>query len=35
MHVHRTFANLSDTEQAKVLVFMVTPKGKPASLPAN
>lgn len=35
MHLHRTFTNLSDTEQARVLVFMVTPKGKPASLPAN
>lgn len=35
MHVHRTFTNLSDTEQAKVLVFMVTPKGKPAGIPAK
>jgi quercetin dioxygenase-like cupin family protein len=35
MHVHRMFTNLSDTEQARVLVFMVTPKGKPAGLPAN
>ena len=35
MHVHRVMRNLSDTEQAKVLVFMVTPKGKPANLPAN
>ena len=35
MHVHRTFTNLSDTTQARVLVFMVTPKGKPAGLPAQ
>lgn len=35
MHVHRTMRNLSDTEQAKVLVFVVTPKGKPAGLPAQ
>jgi quercetin dioxygenase-like cupin family protein len=35
MHVHRSFTNLSDTEQARVLVFMVNPKGKPASLPAE
>ena len=35
MHTHRMFINLSDTEQAKVLVFMLTPKGKPASLPAQ
>lgn len=35
MHVHRMLTNLSDTEQAKVLVFMVTPKGKPLGLPAN
>lgn len=35
MHTHRAMRNLSDTEQAKVLVFMVTPKGKPAGLPAN
>jgi len=35
MHTHRMFTNLSDTEQAKVLVFMLTPKGKPAGLPAQ
>ena len=35
MHVHRMFTNLSDTEQARVLVFWVTPKGKSASLPAQ
>jgi quercetin dioxygenase-like cupin family protein len=35
MHTHRTFTNLSDTEPAKVLVFMLTPKGKPASIPAQ
>jgi len=35
MHVHRTMRNLSDTELARVLVFMVTPKGKPAGLPAQ
>jgi quercetin dioxygenase-like cupin family protein len=35
MHVHRMFTNLSDTELAKVLVFMLTPKGKPAGLPAQ
>jgi quercetin dioxygenase-like cupin family protein len=35
MHVHRAFTNLSDTEQAKVLVFMLTPKGKPTALPAQ
>jgi quercetin dioxygenase-like cupin family protein len=32
MHVHRSFTNLSDTEQARVLVFMVTPKGSPAGI---
>lgn len=35
MHVHRMLINLSDTEVAKVLVFMVTPKGQPAGLPAK
>ena len=35
MHTHRAFTNLSDTEEAKVLVFMVTPKGKPAGIPAQ
>lgn len=35
MHTHRMFTNLSDTDVAKVLVFMVTPKGKPAGLPAQ
>ena len=35
MHVHRSFKNLSDAELSKVLVFMVTPKGKPASIPAQ
>ena len=35
MHMHRAFTNLSDTEEAKVLVFMVTPKGKPAGIPAQ
>ena len=33
MHVHRLMKNLSDADQARVLVFMVTPKGKPAGLP--
>lgn len=35
MHVHRTFRNLSDTELARVLVFMVVPKGSPAGIPAK
>ena len=35
MHVHRTFRNLSDTELARVLVFMVVPKGSPAGMPAK
>ncbi len=35
MHTHRIMRNLSDTELAKVLVFMVTPKGKPEGLPAK
>jgi quercetin dioxygenase-like cupin family protein len=35
MHVHRMFTNLSNTERARVLVFMVTPKGKPTTLPAS
>jgi quercetin dioxygenase-like cupin family protein len=35
MHVHRTFQNLSDTKLARVLVFLVVPKGSPAGIPAN
>lgn len=35
MHVHRLLRNLSDTQPAKVLVFEVTPKGKPLGLPAK
>jgi len=35
MHTHRALTNLSDMEEAKVLVFMVTPKGKPAGIPAQ
>lgn len=30
MHVHRLLRNLSDTQPAKILVFEVLPKGKPA-----
>ncbi|HXR16286.1 MAG: cupin domain-containing protein [Candidatus Sulfotelmatobacter sp.] len=29
MHVHRLLRNLSDTQQARILVFEVLPKGKP------
>jgi hypothetical protein len=29
MHVHRSLRNLSDTQQARILVFEVLPKGKP------
>lgn len=35
MHTHRLMRNLSDTDVAKVLVFMVTPKGQPEGLPAK
>jgi Cupin domain len=35
MHVHRSMRNLSDTQPAKVLVFEVTPKGKPLAMPAK
>ena len=35
MHTHRVMRNLSDTDLAKVLVFMVTPKGQPEGLPAK
>jgi quercetin dioxygenase-like cupin family protein len=35
MHVHRLLRSLSDTQPAKVLVFEVTPKGKPLALPAK
>lgn len=31
MHVHRSLRNLSDTQPAKILVFEVLPKGKPAA----
>lgn len=35
MHLHRVFTNLSDTDLARVLVFMVTPKGQPATVPVK
>ena len=35
MHVHRMLRNLSETKPARVLVFEVTPKGKPLGLPAD
>ena len=35
LHVHRSFRNLSDTERARVLVFMVVPKGSAASISAK
>jgi len=35
MHVHRLLRNLSDTQPAKILVFEVTPKGKPLAQPAK
>ncbi len=31
MHVHRLLRNLSDTQHARILVFEVLPKGKPAT----
>jgi len=30
MHVHRSLRNLSDTQPARILIFEVLPKGKPA-----
>lgn len=35
MHVHRMLRNLSDTQQARILVFQLMPKGKPSELPAK
>lgn len=35
MHVHRLLRNLSDTQQARILVFEVFPKGKPGAVPAQ
>jgi len=35
MHVHRLLHNLSETQPAKILVFEVTPKGKPLAQPAK
>jgi Cupin domain len=32
MHVHRMLRNLSDTEPAKLLIFQIVPKGKPAAI---
>lgn len=32
MHTHMVMHNLSDTKQARVLVMLLTPKGKPATL---
>jgi hypothetical protein len=34
MHVHRSLRNLSDTQPARILVFQVLPKGKPAAYSA-
>ena len=35
MHVHRQLRNLSKTETAKVLVFLVQEKGKPTAIGAE
>jgi hypothetical protein len=35
MHVHRLLRNLSDTAPARILVFQVLPKGKPAAYSAQ
>lgn len=35
MHVHRSLRNLSDTQLARILVFQVLPKGKPAAYPVQ
>ena len=35
MHVHRSLRNLSTTQPAKVLVFLIVPKGKPAAIPVK
>ncbi len=35
MHVHRLLRNLSETETAKILVFQVQEKGKPAAIGAK
>lgn len=35
MHEHHSFTNLSDQEVARVLVFMLTPKGKPTVVPSQ
>jgi hypothetical protein len=35
MHVHRLLRNLSDTQPARILVFLVLPKGKPAAYSAE
>jgi Cupin domain len=35
MHVHRLLRNLSDTQQARILVFEVLPKGKPPAYSAK
>jgi hypothetical protein len=35
MHIHRLLRNLSETQPAKILVFEVTPKGKPLAQPAK
>jgi quercetin dioxygenase-like cupin family protein len=32
MHTHMVMHNLSDTQQARVLVMLLTPKGKPATI---
>jgi len=35
MHVHRSLRNLSDTQPARILVFEVLPKHKPAAYPVQ
>ncbi len=35
MHVHRSLRNLSDTQQARILIFQVLPKGKPPAYPVQ